>query len=217
MHTSMPRPQQAFTLIELLVVISIIAVLSGMLLAGVSMVRANAARTSTQGLINILHGAMEAYRTSDPRSAYPPEATDMRLTRSASGTTAIDLLDGMQLLTLTNNSLSDGVVIDAWKNPVRYSLSRPAIVMTTQGNRLRGLDASGSLLAANQRSTWNWSPDPDGNGDPSDGQARRRGLSRSTSGGIPKQADLPFPYIWSWGSHGREDETDTWIYHADAP
>jgi prepilin-type N-terminal cleavage/methylation domain-containing protein len=213
----MPRHSQAFTLIELLVVITIIAVLSGMLLGGVSVVRANAARTSSQGLVNILHGAMEAYRTSDPRSAYPPVSADLRLTRSAGGNTAIDLLDNLQLLTIGNNSISEGVIIDAWKNPLRYSLARPAIAATPAGARLRGLDAGGALIAANKRSTWNWNPDPNGDGDPSDGQARRRGLTRSSSGGSPAQADLPFPYIWSLGSHGREDETDTWIYHADAP
>ena len=59
---SAPR-RRAFTLIELLVVISIIAILSGMVFAGVTIAKRSMMKTKTQSILGQLSAAIVNYRT----------------------------------------------------------------------------------------------------------------------------------------------------------
>jgi len=65
------QPQAAFTLIELLTVMTIIVILAGLVLAGVSYAQKKAALSRAQGEISALSTALESYKTDNgdyPRS-----------------------------------------------------------------------------------------------------------------------------------------------------
>ena len=71
----MPQPRRAFTLIELLVVLAIIAVLTGLLLGVVGMVRSTA--QSTRCLANLRQVSLSATAyAGDWRGALPPSIID---------------------------------------------------------------------------------------------------------------------------------------------
>jgi prepilin-type N-terminal cleavage/methylation domain-containing protein len=72
LHRKSQRP--AFTLVELLVVIVIIAVLAGMLLPAINMVRRNAQNAAIAIELSNLEKAVEVYRND--KGDYPPDFSD---------------------------------------------------------------------------------------------------------------------------------------------
>lgn len=64
--------RRGFTLIELLVVITVMAILLGMLIPAIGLVRAQAKKTKTVNLLNQVSAALESYRTT---KGWYPEPT----------------------------------------------------------------------------------------------------------------------------------------------
>jgi prepilin-type N-terminal cleavage/methylation domain-containing protein len=190
------RPSRSgFTLIELLVVISVIAVLAGIALPAMNMVRTNAAKTDARQMVRELTLGMETYRAEDARRRLPPpvDATSadpsVQILRRADHT-ALGLLLDRQMVQLRQGALRDGVEVggtptdqvlcDKWQEPFRYLTKRP-----TQ--------------AVGAATDWNW----DGN------RGRERAWNDITG------TAAPFPYLFSYGPKRTEAPVTEWIYADD--
>ncbi len=196
----MLRLQCAFTLIELLVVITIIAILSGMILSGVGLMRERSRRVEAQQVVDQLVIALETYQTSDTRKRHYPLQPELYPTPVAAMTPhvfallpqagasagVLSLMMEQDLMVRGSGSLRDSVLVDPWGRPYNYQLVRPTPTIGT--SRLED---------------WNW----DANHAPPRPRARNR-----TAG----DTAAPFPYVWSYGSDGLADDTSQWIYRADS-
>jgi len=176
--------RRAFSLTELLVVIVIIAVLTGMLLGGLMLVRENVRRTAAVQRIGELHAALENYRAEDLRHSYPiplPAATPwLRCdpafvlvpdpARPRQRNHPVEVLDMLaeRGLTWEPQAIEGGILLDPWRRPYRYQVD----------------DGQGAVaykpapLAA-------WNPD----------------------------GQRPYAYVWSLGKVGSDDpaRADTWL------
>jgi prepilin-type N-terminal cleavage/methylation domain-containing protein len=191
----MPQPSTtAFTLIEILIVISIIAVLAGMLLPAIGLMRNKARVADARQMVRELTLAMETYRAEDARKRYPPEAdpsgTDPALWVLRTGVTAgsgnvLELLMDRKLLQLRSGALKEGVLVDPWGCAYRYTLRRPS----------QAGDWAGPTTTATD---WNW-------------DAARSRVREWNDRNPATQA--PFPYVWSYGPDGEQAPITGWIYH----
>ena len=184
-----------FTLIELLVVISIIGVLAAMLIPVVSLMRTKVKIADARQMVRELTVAVEAYRAEDPQKRYPAEAdlgSDPDLWVLRTGLTAgtpsvLEALMERKLLHLRAGALAEGVLIDPWRNPYRYTLRRPAAA---------GAWAGPATIA----SDWNWDA------------ARSRAKAWNDRN---PSVEAPFPYIFSCGPEGLGAPVGKWIYASD--
>jgi prepilin-type N-terminal cleavage/methylation domain-containing protein len=143
--------RRAFTLVELLVVITVIVLLMSLIMGGVMLARRAAAKAKTTSAIASLASAVDQYRgvnniypeklrysstagmpalsgINDGQDVYdkifndsgPREATAI----DASGWEVINQTVVWQLGGLGSELAPNGVVIDAWKTPLRYRPSR---------------------------------------------------------------------------------------------
>jgi prepilin-type N-terminal cleavage/methylation domain-containing protein len=233
----MPR-HHAFTLIELLVVISVMAVLAGLLLASLGVVRRSAAETQATHTVQGLGRALEAYRLADPRQRYPLETelhprpsllpVVQEFARLPTGTLAtglLGLLDDGRYLPPATAPLTDGRALDPWGNAYRYFLRWP---VPTDTGFPPGMPthAQHAAWAATRNPAqppfWNWLPSEDVNADGqlqpgedldgsttiTEGLPARWWRNRTTSAPEPG----PFPYVLSLGRRGDWSAPDTWIY-----
>jgi prepilin-type N-terminal cleavage/methylation domain-containing protein len=194
----MPFRLRAFSLVELLVAMTVIAILAGLILASVGVVRERARRVEAQQVVDQLVSALETYQASgQPRRHYPlqselyptpapgfvphPLAMSPQLGASAG---VLALLDHYDLMVRGSNPLRDGVLIDPWGRPYAYQLTRPT--PTVGSERLHD---------------WNWDV------------AASRAKQRNRTGG---DTDAPFPYVFSLGKNGDPADASAWIYRPDS-
>lgn len=176
-----------------MVVVSIIAVLAGLLIPAVGILRKRARTTTTQSTIGALTVAMETYRQLDPLWRYPlhealftpptpPPANILGTEPVVPGYPegAVGLLLDLKLLAL-DRPLNAGRITDGWNGPILYQLQRP--VPAEGGARL--VD-------------WNWDME----------------AVRPRSWDAAHNRPAPYPYIYSLGNEGATTDASTWIYHA---
>ncbi len=185
---------RGFTVIELLVVVAVIAVLSGLLLGGVSLVQQRSRVAATRQTLMELSAAFAQYRQEDGHRRFPAVAPDLGISRTPIPPATIgvlDLLDRKRLWSpqaLRTDAL--GRLCDPWGGPLRYSLTRP------------DPPAGGDRLA-----TWNW--------DPLKGRERAYGERYDSASGARIVGPLPFAYLWSLGRTGAADDASSWIFIED--
>ncbi len=203
---TMSHDRRAFTLIEMLTVVAIIAVLAGLLLPAIGIVRSRAKLADARQMVREVTMALEAYRADDRRRRYPveedcafcrdresggahslPESAERRLrTGIATGTTphALQALIDLNLITLRAGALRDGFLVDPWGQTYAYALVRPAA-------------AGDPTDTANQLAVdWNWDAD------------RKR--VRAWDDRRDRPGD--FPYVWSYGPAGQGAAVRDWCY-----
>jgi prepilin-type N-terminal cleavage/methylation domain-containing protein len=180
------RARQGLTLIEILVVITLIVVLIGLLLPGIGLVRTKVDRASARQTLSGLQTAFDLYRSEDPRKRYPEVRLDLGIHRDL-----LEDLDDRRLWSRGGRPLDDeGLLLDPWHQPYRYSLSRP-----TPAANAQDLEA------------WNW--------DPAAGHESRWGSRRDPVTGTAVAGPLPFPYLWSIGRRGKDTDASTWLFKED--
>lgn len=150
----MMQPRKAFTLMELLVVMGIIAILGGMIFAGVQVAKAGALKTKTTSTLNQVAGALLSYRNLS--GAYPDThilggKTYLDVFLNGSGTirtakeieadqTANGWILANQLmvdqLNLTGQQFPSPVK-DAWGGILRYRPSKHYPYLTTSSDGIR--------------------------------------------------------------------------------
>ena len=193
-HGTTPHTAEGFTLIELLVVITILMVLAGLILGGVTVMRRRASIYESEQVVRQLRQALESYRTEDGRHRYPlheqlyPAPTlpvphvFATIPQDAAVAGILTLLIDRNLGVRDSQGLTNGIMLDPWGSPYRYQLTRPA----PANNASRLLD-------------WNWDT----------------AAARPLAWNAVANSAGPYPYIWSTGRHGRLDDAKDWIYDSE--
>lgn len=186
--------RQGFSLVELLVVLAILALLTGLMVAGVATVRRSAKVTDARSTLSLLHTAFDAYRQEDAWRRYPSEdPVDASISsRPIAPAThgVLELLELRHVFAAKAGSRDEtGRLLDPWQRPWRYTLTRP-------------VEAAPPRLP-----DWNW--------DAAAGHERRWGRRRDPATGTTGEGPLAFPYIRSLGEAGDAADPTRWIYLAD--
>lgn len=150
----MMQPRKAFTLMELLVVMGIIAILGGMIFAGVQVAKASALKTKTTNTLNQVAGALLSYRNlsgSYPDTHILGGKTYLDVFQNGSGTvrtakeieadqTANGWILANQLmidqLNLAGQQFTSPIK-DAWGGILRYRPSKHYPFLTTSPDGIR--------------------------------------------------------------------------------
>jgi type II secretory pathway pseudopilin PulG len=184
--STQPAARHGATLVEILIVISVVIVLLGLLLPALALVRTRVKKAEARQTIGILGAAFDLYRAEEPRRRYPPLRGDRGIHRDL-----LTVLDDRRLWSRGERLLNaDGLLLDPWMQPYRYDLTRPA--PTRGGVHLE---------------VWNWNADA--------GREARWGDRRDPASGTTQAGPLPFPYLWSIGRRGTDDDASTWILWED--
>lgn len=205
------RPTTGFTLLELLLAAALIAVLAALLLPALGLVRERARVQEARQTVAQLGVAVRTYVNLDPRHRHPlhvsgPASLYVAAATPTSGIAptphpfalapagdapAIVAADGSRLGVLgalieiggapAPRTGPDGVLLDPWRRPYRYQLTRPAPARPSDALR-----------------DWNWDA------------TNMRPLA--WNGNAAPARPAPFPYIWSCGRGGSDDDATTWIH-----
>ena len=118
--------RSAFTLIELLVVIVILALLAGIILPAISLVREQVRRNQARSTVALLHHALQAYAAEERRHRFPPATGEVTLQWSPEGVGSgiLTLLHAqgirVELAGLDRGGTPPFTLMDPWKRPYRY-------------------------------------------------------------------------------------------------
>lgn len=194
----MPRCiNSGLTLIEIVIVVAIIAVLAGMLVPAVAMVRRSVHQRTAGQVVDMLHQAIEAYRQDDAQRRLPAQPNaDRSLSRretddarTASGT--LELLESRGFHAAAEQPRdADGRLLDPWGNPYRYWPSM-----------LRSDVVPDAVLPG-----WNW--------DPTANRPAAWGRRPDPASGVLADGALFYAYVWSTGPAPAEAAT-SWIHPQD--
>jgi type II secretory pathway pseudopilin PulG len=190
------------TLIELIIVIGIVALLAGALSAVLAQVRHTAQRRTTLQTLGLLQQAFATYRLEDSQRRFPP--VDPIASVITSDVLGI-LVERRYFAPAQGACDADGALLDAWRTPLRYALSRPDAGVAPP-------PATQPLTAPAMRDgtrfpTWNW--------DPRRGRERAWGRRWDAAAGVEREGPLPHAYLWSWGRGGSATDASAWIHPAD--
>lgn len=226
--TSRYRSSRAFTLIELLVVVGIIAILAGLLIPAIGLVREGARKTGAKQTVTQLIGSMEQYAGEDSRKRYPYPGpfTDNSNPYGPSAVTYYrytEAMDPERAYSLAFVDHRGGTDIPGVLELIEsQGISLPFMTFDQRDADRRMLDPWGrpyryrlGLPAAvrtalncphgsndSMLKDWNWNT--------TEGREAKR------NGQDPTVA-RPYTYIYSWGGSGNESDPCTWIYRADTP
>jgi prepilin-type N-terminal cleavage/methylation domain-containing protein len=183
----MATKRSGFTMIEVLIVVGIIAVLAGLLIPAVGLMRTKARVTETKQTLRELQTAFDLYRNEDRKRLYPTVAADLSI-----GTALMDHLEHQRMWARGFRKVDgQGRLLDPWQGWVRYSLVKPA-------------PATGSPALA----AWNW--------DAALGRERAYGSRLDPAHpGVHSTGPLPYAYLWSLGRTGRTDDAGDWLLGED--
>lgn len=224
--------RSGFTLIELLVVISIIAVLAGLLVPAITVVRDRVRRTEAQQTVSELASAFEQYANQgNKRYPYPGPFGAVNPYAPASITYYhyTEATDPTRAFAVSYNDTKGGIPIQGVLALLEdLNLPLPASLrydMSDSDHRLLDpwgnpyhyrLSLTGAIRTAftcpHKSSTnltlpsWNWDPP-----DPTDTSGAPHNCEKARNGRDPSLA-RPFPYIYSWGRAGSATDSCTWIY-----
>lgn len=183
----MASARGGFTLIEILLVVGIIALLAGMLIPAVGLVRNKARATETRQTLRELQTAFDLYRTEDRKRLFPTVASDLSI-----GTWLQDHLEERRMWQRSQRKIdAAGRLLDPWGGFYRYALAKPA-----------------PAIPSPELAAWNW--------DAAAGHERSWGVRPDPSDPL-KRVDgaLPFAYLWSLGNGGVAEDAGRWILCED--
>jgi prepilin-type N-terminal cleavage/methylation domain-containing protein len=125
-HTSAPRNiQSGFSLIELAIVLMIIGGLMSGVLVAVSQATANARITNAKAQLREVEEALYGYAQANGRLPCPATATSEGQADPVIGGVCVEWHGFVPVATLDlpGSINSDGLLLDPWQNPIRYSVS----------------------------------------------------------------------------------------------
>ena len=186
--------QAGFTMIESLIVAGAIVTLIAILLPAVSMVRAAVAKRNATQVVLQVQQAISSYRSEDARHRFPPSNADGSLSFRGIPGPGPGPLGRLETVGVYSDGSQrrdqDSRMLDPWKHPYRYSLSRPA-----------------PARPAAALADWNW--------DAAAGRERAWGSRPDPATDQVADGPLLYAYVWSLGPAGDADDARTWIYIPD--
>lgn len=126
----LPQREAGFTLIELLVTMAIIAVILGILLPALFVVRERQARARASGMVSQLHMALTMYADEDQRHRFPPQGPvgDRTLRWNPNGAAPgnLNLLTSIRInldiSSLDRSGSPPYPLLDPWSRPYQYQV-----------------------------------------------------------------------------------------------
>lgn len=152
-RVSLVANQRGFTLIELAVVLLILGTLLGGLLGAISQVSENTRRTTARNQLERIEQALYGYAQAYGRLPCPAISTsDGREDRVGGVNSSCSSVHGFvpnATLNLYGRINDDGLLLDPWANPYRYSVSGNGANSFTSATGLQTVFDSGTISSAN--------------------------------------------------------------------
>lgn len=190
-------PQAArggFTVPEMVMVGAVVAILMTVLLTAIGVVRAGVAKRTATQVVQQIQQAIDAYRTEDARHRFPPENADATLSFRGIPGPGPGVLGRLETLGLLHDGSQkrdeESRLLDPWRRPYRYSLTRPT-----------------PAAPAGALQDWNW--------DAAAGHERAWGKRPDPATHVVGDGPLLVAYVWSLGPAGDPNDASTWIYIPD--
>ncbi len=144
--------QMGFTLIELAVVLLILGTLLGGLLGSISQVSENTRRTTARNQLERIEEALSGYAQAYGRLPCPATSTsdgrEDRVGGADSNCTSVHGFVPNATLNLYGRINDDGLMLDPWANPYRYSVSPNGANSFTSSSGLQSAYDAGSISSS---------------------------------------------------------------------